>query len=72
MGDGGAEGSSAIGDRGQAAVSFTPDVEGTGFGSLLVRIFKSSQLVSLYVGDLPYCQNFLGLNSGPLKATSTF
>ena len=72
MGDGGAEGSSAIGDRGQAAVSFTPDVEGTGFGSLLVRIFKSSQLVSLYVGDLPYCQSFLGLNSGPLKATSTF
>ena len=72
MGDGGAEGSSAIGDRGQAAVSFTPDVEGTGFGSLLFRIFKSSQLVSLYVGDLPYCQSFLGLNSGPLKATSTF
>ena len=44
MGDGGAEGSSAIGDGGQAAVSFTPDVEGTGSGSLLVRIFKSSQL----------------------------
>jgi len=30
VGDGGAEGSSAIGDGGQAAVSFTPDIEGTG------------------------------------------
>ena len=55
MGDGGAEGSSAIRDGGQAAISFTPDVDGTGSGSLLVRIFKSSQLVGLYVGDLPYC-----------------
>ena len=35
MGDGRAEGSSAIGDRGQAAVSLTPDVDGTGSGSLL-------------------------------------
>ena len=35
MGDGGAEGSSAIGDRGQAAISFTLDVDGSGSGSLL-------------------------------------
>ena len=35
MGDGRAEGSSAIGDGGQAAVSFRPGVNGTGSGSLL-------------------------------------
>ena len=33
MGDGRAEGSSAIGDGGPAAVSFTQDVDGTGSGS---------------------------------------
>ena len=35
MGDGRAEGSSAIGDAGQEAISLTPDAEGTGSGSLL-------------------------------------
>ena len=35
MGDGRAEGSSAIGDGGRAAMSLTPDVAGTGSGSLL-------------------------------------
>ena len=35
MGDGRAEGSSAIEDRGQAVMSFTPDTDGTGSGSLL-------------------------------------
>ena len=48
-----AEGSSATGDGGQAALTLTPDVDGTGSGSLLVRIFKSSQLKGLYVGDFP-------------------
>ena len=38
-GDGRAEGSSAIGDRGQAAVSLMPAVDG-----MNVRIFESSQL----------------------------
>ena len=38
MGDGGAEGPSAIGDRGQTAISLTPDVDGTGSGSLLDSI----------------------------------
>jgi len=33
--DGRAEGSSAIGDGGQAAISRLPDVDDTGFGSLL-------------------------------------
>ena len=35
MGDGRAEGSSAVGDGGQAAVSLMPDADGTGAGSLL-------------------------------------
>ena len=35
MGDGGAEGSSAIGGGGRAAVSLTPGVVGTDSGSLL-------------------------------------
>ena len=39
MGDGRAEGSSAIGDGGQAAMSLTPDVDGTH-----VCIFESSKL----------------------------
>ena len=37
MGDGRAEGSSAIGDRGQTAILFTPDIDGTH-----VQIFDSS------------------------------
>ena len=41
MGDGRAEGSSAIGDRGQAAVSFMPDIDGTGSGSLLDSILST-------------------------------
>ena len=40
MGDGRAEGSSAIGDRGQAAISLTPDVDDTGSGSLLDSILS--------------------------------
>ena len=32
MGDGRAEGSSAVGDRGQAAISLTSDIDGTGSG----------------------------------------
>ena len=38
MGDGRAEGSSAIGDGGQAEISLMPDMDGTGFGSLLDSI----------------------------------
>ena len=38
VGDGGAERSSAIGDGGQAAISLSPDVDGTGSGSLLDSI----------------------------------
>ena len=49
MGDGRAEGSSAIGDGGQAAVSLRPDIDGTH-----VHNFESSQLEGLYVGDLLY------------------
>lgn len=35
MGDGGAEGSPATGDGGQGVISLTPDVDGSGSGSLL-------------------------------------
>ena len=43
MGDGRAEGSLAIGDRGYAAVSFRPDLDGTGsfWKHLHVHIFES-------------------------------
>ena len=41
MGDGRAEGSSAIGDGGQAAMSLTPDVDATGSGSLLDSILST-------------------------------
>ena len=40
MGDGGAEGSSAIGEGGQAAVSLTPDMDGTIPSSLLDSILS--------------------------------
>ena len=40
MGDGGAEGSSAIGDRGQVEISLTPDFDGPGSGSLLDSILS--------------------------------
>ena len=46
-GDGRAEGSPATGDRGQDAVSLTPDVDGTH-----VRIFESLRLEGSYVRDL--------------------
>ena len=49
MGDGGAEGPSAIEGRQQAAISLTSDTDGTH-----VRIFESSQLERSYVGDLLY------------------
>ena len=44
MGDGRAEGSSAIGDgeQGQAAISLKPDIDGTGFCSLLDSIYLPS------------------------------
>ena len=41
MGDGRAEGSSAIRNRGQAAVSLRPDIDGTGSGSLLDSILST-------------------------------
>lgn len=41
VGDGRAEGSSATGSRGQAAVSLMFDVDGTGSGSLLGSILST-------------------------------
>ena len=49
MGDGGAEGLSAIGDGGQAEISLMPDTDG-----MHVRIFESLKLEGAYVGDLLY------------------
>ena len=49
MGEGRAEGSSAIGDGGQAAISLMPDADGTH-----ILIFESLQLEGSYVGDLLY------------------
>ena len=42
MGDGRAEGSSAIEDSGQAAISLMPDAHDTGYGSLLDTILSAS------------------------------
>ena len=42
VGDGRAEGLSAIGDGRQAAISLTPHVDGTGSGSLLDSVLSSS------------------------------
>ena len=41
MGDGRAERSSAMGDGGQAAISLTPDVDGTRSGSLLDSVLST-------------------------------
>ena len=41
MGDGRAEGSSATGDGGRAAVSLPPDIDGTGSDSLLDSILSA-------------------------------
>ena len=52
MGDGRAEGLSAIGDGGQAAISLMPDVDGIGSGSLLdsiVSIFLKKQSSDVWV-----------------------
>ena len=45
-----AEGSSATGDGGQAAVSLTPDIDGSGAGSLLKLI--QSTLLKKWSGDI--------------------
>jgi len=49
VGDGRAGGSSAIGDGEQAAISLTPEVDGT-----QIHIFESLQLASSYTGGLLY------------------
>lgn len=57
MGDGRADGLSAIG--GQAAISLMPDVDGAH-----VRTFKSSRLEGLYASDLLYLLD----NSSPFPS----
>ena len=63
MGDGRAEGSSAIGDGGQTEISLTPDVDGTH-----VRIFEGSQLDISCIGDLMYITNFVFVTVFYLKS----
>ena len=56
MGDGRAEGLSAIGYGRKAAISLTPNVVG-----IHIYIFESLQFKGLYVGT--YCMGFVTLNS---------
>ena len=42
MGDGRAEGSSAIGGGGQAAISLTPDIDGSGSGPCWIQFYLPS------------------------------
>ena len=51
-GDGRAEGSSAVGDGGQAAISLIPDISG-----MHVCLFESSQLEGFYIEDSLYLEN---------------
>ena len=66
MGDGKAEGSSAIGDRGQAAVSLTADSDGKH-----IYIFGSSQLEDSYVGDSLNTVILRDFHSGQVDNTRT-
>ena len=52
MEDGRAEGSSATGDRGPAAISYVPDVDGTH-----LPIFETVQHEGSYGGDLLYLKS---------------
>lgn len=58
MGGGRAEEWLLRGDRGQAAISLTPEMDGVGSGScwnqIYVYTFESSQLEGAYVGDFLY------------------
>ena len=72
MGDGRAEGSSAIGDGGQAAVSLMPDIDGTGSGSLLDSILstllnKRSSDVWVVLYQLHHCHFYAFLDILGLK-----
>ena len=54
MGDSGADGPSATGDRGQAAISLTPAADGTGSGSWL------NSVLSILLGNtcIPVADSF--------------
>ena len=54
MGDGRAEGSSAIGDGGQAATSLNPDIDGTGSSFLLNSILSTLFLKKNHNNSLIY------------------
>ena len=64
MGDGRAEGSSAIGDGGQVATSLTPDPDVDG---MHIHIFERLQLEGSYVGDLLNSTWFSSLEEGTIS-----
>ena len=61
------EGSSAVEDGGQAAISPMPDVDET-----LVHVFEISKLEGLYAGDLLYLLNNSSPFSSPTQVLSVF
>ena len=61
------EGSSAMGDRGHAAVSLTP-----GTDEMHACVFESLQLEDLYVGDLLYSLRTFFITSYLSSSFSTF
>ena len=65
VGDGRAEGSSAIGHRGQAAVSLMPNADGTH-----IRMFGRSQLEGSDVGDFLYLNPSFQFTDGALRSVS--
>ena len=66
MGDGRAEGLSAIGDGRKAAISLTPNIVG-----IHIHIFESSQFEGLYVGYLLY-HEILSYSNWDSYVTSSF
>ena len=62
MGDGKAEGSSSIGDGGQAAISFTPNID-----RMHIHIFESLQLEGSYTEDRLHSSHCLRVGFGCVR-----
>jgi len=74
VGDDRAEGSSAMGNGGQPAISLMPDVDGTGSGSLLDSIPSTLSIPDILGLKSSYCTTVLYtvLHSKVHKSTVTF
>ena len=77
VGDGGAEGRSALGDAGQAVTSLTADADSIGsvpcWNRMCARIFETSHLEGSYTGDLLQSllqASLLGLERTAFSASS--